>query len=134
MSERGEIKNLSQARQVPLFSGIKIGNITPTDIDLFMDYHNELFIFAEVKLKGTEIARGQKLAIKRLCDNCEMSGKDKKSIAFIAEHSCFPPSDIDMANAIVTEYRYNFKWRRPESASLLLVDAINNFISKYRRT
>ncbi len=40
-----DIKNKEFISQVKVFSGIKIGSISPTDIDGFLDFGNKLFIF-----------------------------------------------------------------------------------------
>ena len=52
------IQNRSRARQIIDFSGIKYGNITPTDIDGGFEKQNEVFVFFEMKYGDAEMPTG----------------------------------------------------------------------------
>ena len=108
MDNRGEIKNLPRAKQLRNFSLLRWGNITPTDIDGFIDFQNKAFVIFEFKVENTEILRGQSLAIERLVDNLENSGKS--AIGIIAEHNIPPWEDIEASQCKVTMLRYKKKW------------------------
>lgn len=116
MDDRGKIHNLGRYRQSKLvdFSGLRWGNITPTDIDGFIDFGDKLFIYIEFKLKGTEIADGQRLAIERLCDRCVNGGV--QTFGIIAEHEITNTSQtIDAAKTIVIKYRCDREWHEVKS-------------------
>lgn len=106
---RGTFRNREFAKQLKSFAGLKFGNITPTDIDGFMDFGNNVFIFLESKHGVSPLPYGQKLALERLCDAC--CAAHKKSVVLVAHHNT--SEDIDMAALPVSEYRLDGKWRRP---------------------
>lgn len=107
MSERGAIRNRKYSAQVKDFTGLQYEKITPTDIDLYLEFANKLSIFGELKYGGSSLPLGQRLALERLADDVSASGK--VAISLIIEHT--DQGDIDVANAIVTEYRWRGKWR-----------------------
>lgn len=107
--ERGKIRNREFAQQIKDFSGLWFGKITPTDIDAFLDFGDNIFIFIETKHGTSPLPYGQKLALERLCDASVVAGKT--SVALIAHHQI--PGDIDVAKLLVDEIRMNKKWRKP---------------------
>lgn len=126
MPERGVIYNRQRGSQIRDFSKIRLdGDITPTDLDSLVEYHNEYFVFAETKYNGNEMNKGQKLALERLCDACERSGKP--SILFVTTHNNNNGEDIDMGLTIVIAYRYKFAWHKSPKR-VYLKDAIHSFI------
>lgn len=83
--EKGKIDDKDYSRQIKDYSGLRYGNITPTDIDGFIEYHNKKFVFIEYKKMDQNIPqRGQELAFQRLVDLINDSGKD--AIYIVAEH------------------------------------------------
>lgn len=70
MVERGVIRNREYAKQLKDFSGLRYGKITPTDIDGFLDFGDQLFVVVEGKHAGSAIQTGQRLALERLVDAC----------------------------------------------------------------
>jgi hypothetical protein len=134
MPERGVIIYRERAAQIRDFSDLLFGNtITPTDLDSLIEYHNELFVFAETKVEGVVIPYGQRLAFERLCDACQRSGKG--SILFITQHNTPKDEVIRMGLTEVIEYRHMFKWygwKGNGSNKLLLKDAIRTFIETRR--
>jgi hypothetical protein len=121
------IRNREYGAQVRDFSGLCIGTITPTDVDMLIEYHGRYFIFAETKYGDMDLPFGQRLALERLCDATE--GGNRPSILFVTSHHAGTDMDIDMAHTIVTEYRYRGEWRTPPEI-ITLNDAVASFIKK----
>jgi len=107
MAERGEIRNRKFANQVRDFKGMRWRNITPTDIDGFCDFGNELFVFIEWKFGDTQMPSGQALALERLCGACRKAGIP--SYVLLAHHQ--DAGDIDCANAECIDY-YGNEWHK----------------------
>ena len=120
-----EIKNKDFISQVKLFSGMKFGSISPTDIDGFLDFGNKLFIFIEAKYGESTVKGGQKLALERLCDACQTD--TRTSILVITNH--VSDTDIDISNTLVNQYRYNRKWYTPKT--ITLKEAVDKFYNKF---
>jgi len=121
---RGKIEHRNRAAQIRDFSGLRYGNITPTDIDGLIEYKDSLFIFFELKMSGVDLPYGQALAIQRLCDSL-----NKPAIAFVANHDHQIGEDIDTANAVVCRYYWHGKWYE-STGNITLKTAIDGFISK----
>ena len=81
---RGEIRNRDRYRQPVSFGGLVYGKITPTDVDGYIEYRDTVFVFFEVKLRGTSIGYGQLTALTRLVDNLRENGKH--AIVIKCEH------------------------------------------------
>ena len=111
--QRGQIVFRNRAKQIKDFSGLLFGNITPTDIDGLIEYHGRAYIIIELKLIGAPIPYGQRLALERLVDDLQRVGK--RSLCIIAEHNTVNTEDvIDVAKAIVSEYRVRRQWLIPD--------------------
>ena len=123
MNHYSEIKNRKHKSQIIEFSGLKYGNMYPTDIDCFIDFKDKLFIFAEAKFGDAELPFGQRLALERLCDTCSVI---KPSVVFVVRHTS--EEDIDIAYALVSEYRYKGEWRYPENPRLTLRQAVDKLV------
>ena len=103
--QRGKIAHRERARQIIDFSGLRYGNITPTDIDGLIEYHDKAYILMEFKYKNAEVPAGQMLAYKRLANDLQKAGKP--TVLLICRHDVEnPEQDIDAASAMVTEYWY----------------------------
>lgn len=107
-----KIRNRDFIRQVKDFSGLSFGTIYPTDIDGFLDFNNEVFIFIEAKHGDGMPKGGQKLALERLCDACSCAGKN--SIVLVANHDT--SDDIDVGSLLVSSVRIGGEWRRPKKS------------------
>jgi hypothetical protein len=108
---RGAIRNANYRQQIADFTGLRWGNITPTDLDGFLDFGDRLFVFIEGKHGMAQIQYGQKLAMERLVDAC--ASETRASIGFIVRHKTPPDAEIDYANALVAEFRWRQKWNPP---------------------
>lgn len=114
MVERGVIENRERARQIIDFSGLRYGNITPTDIDGCIEYKNKAVILLEYKHRNTEMPYGQRLAFERIADDIVSAGKD--CVFLLCSHdvdNC--EVDIDGANAIVTNIYWHGKNSKPRN-------------------
>lgn len=107
-SDRGKLRNRTYATQPRDFSGLRFGKITPTDIDAFIDFRNEVFIFIEAKFKDGKLPDGQRLALERITDACTKAGKT--SVLIIASHHN-QIGDVDYAEMQVNEIRFNGQYR-----------------------
>ena len=123
-ADRGIIRNREWASQIKIFSGLRFGKITPTDIDGFLDFDNRIFIFLEIKRGAALPPYGQRLALERLCDTCEKAGKS--SLVLIASHDT--GGDIDAANLPVVQIRLHGKWRKPHRP-MNVRQAIDDFLA-----
>ena len=102
---RGVIEHKSRAQQINDFSGLRYGKITPTDVDLFIDFGNRIFVIGEIKYKDKPCSYGQYLAIERFVDRLAKTG-DIKALMFVAEHDVYDTdSEVNVANCIIREYR-----------------------------
>jgi hypothetical protein len=124
---RGKIQNRDQATRVNDFRNLKFGDITPTDIDGFIDFGNKHFIFLETKYKKSKLIGGQRLALERLCDATTIAGIE--SLVIIASHDGI--GDIDVGTCKVTEYRYKFRWVHVFSG-ILVKEAVIKFRNKHK--
>lgn len=100
MIERGVIRYRNRKRQIVDFRGMKFGTITPTDLDMLIDYHNDRFVFGELKHRDTAVEYGQKTAVVRLVDLIEIAGK--RAVFFVATHHIDNPAkDIPADRCLV---------------------------------
>jgi len=136
LSERGLIRNPRRAQQINDFSGLRYGNITPTDIDGLIEYQNEAYIFFEIKYMDTPILYGQKLALERLV--CDIAKKKKIAIAIIAEHNIHNTDvSVPVAECRIREYYtiHDKEWKQPKKDTTLkqMVDKIIERIEERRQ-
>ena len=128
MQNRGVIKFRERKKQILDFSGIRFGNITPTDIDVFIEYHNKCYVIIEVKYGYAEILFGQKLALERMCDDFEKVGKP--SVFIISRHEIDnPEEDVKLAKAIASKCYFRKKWTDIHNETT--EEVIRRFIKKY---
>ena len=107
MTERGVIEHRARAQQIRDFSGLRYGNITPTDVDALIEYKDIAYIIIETKYGDVEIPRGQMLAFERLCDDLQ---NFKQTIFIISRHNYPIGTDIDLAKTVVEKYRLEKRW------------------------
>jgi hypothetical protein len=122
--ERGIIRNKQYATQIRDFSGLKFGNITPTDVDAFIDFHNRLFVFIEGKHGDAKPPFGQRLALERLTDKLH-NPPETYAVCILASHKT--EGDIIYHALPVTEYRWEGKWEKP-SSPITVKEAIERLI------
>lgn len=125
--ERGAIRNRKIAMQIRDFTGLRFGNITPTDIDGFLEFNDRIFIFIEGKRTGAPLSNGQALALARLADAIHCPPR-RYAVTIIIDHEP-TVDDIDYANATVRAYRWGGQWRKLMQAGITLRAAIDRFIA-----
>ena len=124
-TSRGTIKNRYRANQVINFSGLRINNITPTDLDGLIEWQNKCFILIELKYYvNPEIKTGQRLALERLSDSL-----NKPNIIFHAIHYNRSDDDIDAEQAIISRFYHKGTWFKPKR-EYGLNEAIFGFLEK----
>lgn len=125
--ERGKIHNRARAKQLRDFSGLCFGNITATDIDGLIEYHNRGYIIIELKWADTPVAFGQQLALERLTDTLTRAGKP--TLCIISSHTNNnPDQDIDVANSLVTSFRLGGKWHEATGKGFTTKKLVERFI------
>lgn len=108
MIERGLVTYPNRARQGRDFTGLRYGNITPTDIDAMIEYKNKAYVLIEAKhIHAPTMLKGQKLAYLRMCDDLT---KIKPTLLIFCTHSHPLNEDIDFAACDVKAYRLNGRW------------------------
>jgi hypothetical protein len=106
---RGKIQFRDRAKQIIDFSGIRYQQITPTDIDGLIEYRDTAFLVYEYKLEGAKMPYGQELALTRLVDSLQKSGKI--AALLLCKHDVRDPNDdINGADAKVIKIYYCKNW------------------------
>lgn len=126
MFERGKVRNRDHAAQLRDFSGLRFGNITPTDVDAIVEFGGRLFIFVELKYGDAELPRGQRLCLERISDAIN-APPNRRSIVLVAKHND-ATGDVDCAAAKVVEYRWNGVWRHEFRTSITVRMAIDSML------
>lgn len=118
MSERGVIRHRDRKRQIVDFSGLKYGTITPTDLDLLIDYHDEAFVYGELKHRDAKLDYGQKTALTRTVDRIRKSGA--RAVLFVASHCIDDPREDIPADLCTVRARYeNGDWQHVDGEPTL---------------
>lgn len=123
MEEVTLINNHNYMSQVCDFTGLQWGTIYPTDIDGLIDYHNKAWIVLEFKHGSKECPYGQRLALERLVDDLQKSGKE--ALGLIARHDT--SGDIKCADCIVDEWRFHGEWKKTDSG-ISVKNSLDQFI------
>ena len=83
-TKKSLIRNSKQVKQVIDFTGVKNGNIHPSDIDAVLEFNNDALILIEVKRKYNKIPTGQRLLLERINDSWH---NQDKAIVLIVTHT-----------------------------------------------
>lgn len=128
--ERGLIRNVDNALVERDFRGLRYGNITPTDVDAFLEFGNRLFIFVESKFKSAKFGGGQMLALQRLTDAIHNPPLRYSSCIVIEQHE--KAERIDYAACRVRAYRWFGKWRQPrtEATCREAIDRLIDYVNR----
>lgn len=110
--QRGVIRNRRRAQQIRDFRGLRWENITPTDIDAYMDFKGTVMVFVEFKSGDVGMPRGQEMAFERLVAAVNASGY-VNSIFIKASHTTPVDDDIASDLAIVTKVWDGKMWHAP---------------------
>lgn len=128
MTDRGEYRNTDKGRRLILFAGLKYErSITPTDVDLMLEFADSCYIFGEFKEAGAPLPNGQRMLLERLCQRV-----GPVALAFVAEHSPDPGDIVAAPCNVVQTYRNlrggpdDWAWRAP-SRPLNVEEAIDRW-------
>jgi len=129
MIERGIIRNIKYARQRADFNGMRFGTITPTDIDGFVEFGDQVFVFIETKHGDAALPTGQRLAIERVCDRVQNSGAEAMVMVLHNVETGNTLPTYQIAPLPVTQYRYRGKWFTPKE-TISALQAVDKFRKK----
>lgn len=131
--ERGSIKFPKRYKQLISYEGLeRHRKITPTDIDGFIDYNGNAFLYIEGKhidkYTSCGLDYGQKKAIQNLVNSNEKAGHTATGIVFV--HDCTHDEIIIAKDKPVVEIYFNYKWSSISNCSV--IHAIERFESYCR--
>ncbi len=124
----GVIRNREFARQIKDFSGLRFGQITPTDIDGFMDFGDRLFVVIEGKHAGSMLKTGQRLALERLVDACHCPPR-RIAVAMVIDHFDAAAEDVNYSTCTVRTMRWNGRWVAPLEHGITCRRAVERLIA-----
>lgn len=131
--QRGKIYCRTRAKQLRDFTGLQFKNITPTDIDAFVEFGDVLFVFIEAKQNGYSLPHGQKLGLERICDAIHgtrnENSRQRIAALIVIEHETDCDEDIDCAEAKVAGIYQDAKWRTPQHQTSCR-EAIENLLAQ----
>ena len=119
-----KIINEARARQLMLFEGMgRRRNITPTDIDLFLEYSGRLFIIGEGKVVGKDLEKGQRQAFENLCNIICKPTQPIYSCLWILhfEHNTKKDEDVMVKDQYVvnTYNSIDLIWKKPTDIDVI---------------
>ncbi|WP_341216113.1 hypothetical protein [uncultured Wocania sp.] len=121
------IRNSKQVRQTIDFTGVQSGKIHPTDIDVVLEFDNEVLILMEVKRIGNKIPIGQRLVLERIAN----SWHTKKSVVFYVTHDFKNDNkDIPLDKCSVESIYLKKEWK-PAKQNINLIDCLKGFSEKW---
>lgn len=121
----GEIQYRERAQQLIDFRNMRWNNnITPTDIDGFVDFYGRHFVFIEYKLVGKDLPFGQRLAYEHVAQAVFAANRDV--VVFVCEHDTSIGDDILAHKATVREMYHKNMWQLT-TAGWNIKDAIDSF-------
>lgn len=115
-----------RAGQQVLFDGMGEETRYPTDIDGAMDFDGLIFIFFELKVKGTRMPRGQKRFFQSVIDTLNDGGGI--AYAILAEHTTPVPEPIYAAKTTVKSVYYKGDWQPPHTRNITLNEAVESIL------
>jgi len=127
MIERGKIRNKEIAKQLKDFSNLRFENVTPTDIDGFIEFNNCIYILIEAKFLEDKLPEGQERALINLVDTIFESSK--KGILIIAIHNQPLEQDIPFYKCLVSRYRSRKSWYSPKK-EMTIKNLIDSYLKK----
>lgn len=104
----GSVRHREFAEQGKDFTGLKFGTITPTDLDLSVDFGGKLFVFGEAKFGDAALPVGQRLNLERICDAITRGGGT--AIGMVLSHHAPPDQQIPFADTTVRAYYGDGQW------------------------
>ena len=121
------IRNSKQVKQTIDFTGVESGKIHPTDIDVVLEFDNEVLILMEVKRKGNKIPIGQRLVLERIADSWHT---DKVVVLYVTHNFKNDEKDIPLSECNVDSIYINKKWKGAKQ-EISLKDTLRAFSKKW---
>ena len=110
------IKHPNRMKQLISFEGMNtLGgrNICPTDIDMFIDYNGQAFIYGDAKNGDVDVSYGQKLAYENVVNSHTEGGKGACAIIF--RHNTPQNDNVVAKDCIISEYYICKFWHKPKN-------------------
>ena len=117
------IRNSNQVKQTIDFTGIESGKIHPTDIDVVLEFDNEVLILMEVKRKGNKIPIGQRLVLERIANSWHTN---KVVVLYVTHNFKNDNKDIPLKECNVESIYLGRVWKESKR-QISLVDTIKGF-------
>ncbi len=118
------LEHPERAAQLVDLTGINYGNLSPTDVDGFLEIKNKLFVFFEFKNENAPpIGYGQRTALERVVDALHQSGK--VSLAVIGQHNTAHAEIVNGAASKALEVRWQGQWVSLEGDRYTVKDCVN---------
>lgn len=126
--KRGSYNHRRMGKQLLRFDGISYGNVTPMDIDGFIEWHDKKRVMLEIKLQNVPILTGERLALERMVDDFARLGKE--SMAVIADHKVFDTNeDVIVRDCLVREiYHSRERIWRPTKMMMTVGMLLDSFL------
>lgn len=129
---RGIIQNRERKKQIIDFRNIKYKKITPTDIDVIIDFGGRAFVVVELKHGDAPIPDGQRICLENMVRGWANGGV--KAIAIIGNHfidNCNEDVLLDECKVNKIYLSDEKRWRPPTKAMTIkdIVDAYHAWIS-----
>ena len=121
------IRNSKQVKQSIDFTGIQSGNIHPTDIDVVLEFNNEVLILMEVKRTGNEIPLGQKLVLQRIANSWHT---EKVVVLYVTHNFKNDDKDIPLKDCNVESIYIKSEWKNAKQ-KITLEDTLKGFSKKW---
>ena len=122
------IRSSKQVKQTIDFTGIQSGKIHPTDIDVVLEFDNDVLILMEVKRKGNKIPTGQRLVLERIAD----SWHTKKVVVLYVTHNFInDEKDIPLNECNVDSVYIDGEWKTAKQ-EISLINTLRGFSQKWK--
>ena len=121
------IRNTKQVRQTIDFTGIESGKIHPTDIDVVLEFDNEVLILMEVKRRGNIIPIGQRLVLERIANSWHTN---KVVVLYVTHNFKNDNKDIPLSECNVDSIYINNEWKEAKQ-EINLNNTLKGFSKKW---
>jgi len=119
---KGKIIFRDRALQVNDFSNlVRHRGITPTDIDGYIDYNGQAFLFLEGKYMGADLPTGQRISFEHLVNKISAP-----AACIVFEHQTEIGQDVEVSACMVREYYYAGMWYKVNDFRTV-IEQIENF-------
>jgi len=93
-----------------LFPTYRGHNISPTDVDLCLEWQGRLCVIGELKWGDNDINVGQEITFTNVVNALNKGGYGNGAMVVVANHQNKPNDDIMAGDAIVRKVYRNGKW------------------------